>query len=193
MVRRPVIHWHGTCWNEEEMLPRFLAHYRSLVDKFVILDDGSTDRSIEILRKERKVEVRPTNRPVDQSYILYNTTAYNEAWKSSRGYCDWVIVGNIDEFLYGRDIGDYLARCTAVGITAVPVLGFDMVSRDPVTPGVPLLRAVRSGAPSRALSRFAIFNPNAIIGDELSSWTPSVSSDGGDSNSGKRSYSQLAL
>ena len=162
MERRPVIHWHGVCWNEADMLPRFLAHYRPFVDKFVILDDGSTDGSIDILSKERKVEFHLTNRPVDESYILYNTSMYNEEWKSSRGQCNWVIVGNIDEFVYNRDISAYLARCTAAGVTAVPALGFDMVRREPVKPGAQLLSAVRNGTQSQAMSRFAIFNPDAI-------------------------------
>ena len=41
--------------NEEYYLPTFLEHIRDYVDGFVVLDDGSTDHTIEILEKEPKV------------------------------------------------------------------------------------------------------------------------------------------
>lgn len=42
--------------NEEEHLPTFFKHLKKYVDGFVVLDDGSTDSTIEILEKEKKVK-----------------------------------------------------------------------------------------------------------------------------------------
>ena len=41
--------------NEERHLPTFLKHIRDYVDGFVVLDDGSTDKSIEIVNNEPKL------------------------------------------------------------------------------------------------------------------------------------------
>jgi glycosyltransferase involved in cell wall biosynthesis len=161
-MSKPVVHYYSTCWNEEYLLPHFLRHYAPFVDRFVIFDDGSTDRSIDILQREPTVETRPTNRRADEPYIHFNTALYNNAWKESRGQADWVIVGNIDEFIYGRDVASHLATCHSNGITAIPLLGFEMISRDDLPAGKSPPAAVRSGAPSAPMSRWAIFNPDAI-------------------------------
>jgi len=42
--------------NESEHLPTFLRHLRRYIDGFVVLDDGSTDSTIHILEKEKKVK-----------------------------------------------------------------------------------------------------------------------------------------
>ena len=159
------VHYYATCWNEEHILPHFLAHHRRLFDKIAIVDDGSTDRSLKILGKEAGVEVRSRQRDGSQSYIWLNTVLYNEIWKESRGRADWVVVGNIDEFTYSRDLRGHLDECARTGVTIVPVLGFEMVSRAPLASGHQLMRSVRRGAPARNFCRFAIFNPDAI--DEI--------------------------
>jgi hypothetical protein len=160
--RPPVVHFYGTCWNEQLMLPHFLAHHRRFYDRIFILDDGSTDRSVEILKRESKVSVSRSTRSESESYILFNTHWFNEAWKESRNKADWVVVGNIDEFTYARDLPGYLERCAQKHVTVVPVLGFQMISREPLLPGSQLMRSVQRGAPHESMCRLAIFNPHAI-------------------------------
>ena len=45
------VHLYAQCWNEGFMLPYFFRHYDSFVDRYVIFDDGSNDRSLAILRE----------------------------------------------------------------------------------------------------------------------------------------------
>ena len=42
--------------NEEYHLPKFLDHIRDYVDGFVVLDDGSTDKTVELFEKEPKLK-----------------------------------------------------------------------------------------------------------------------------------------
>ena len=49
------LHLYALCWNEGRMLPYFFRHYRSLVERFFIFDDGSTDGSLEFLRAQPDV------------------------------------------------------------------------------------------------------------------------------------------
>ncbi|WP_119302988.1 glycosyltransferase family 2 protein [Dongia deserti] len=54
-VRDPVIHLYCLCWNEERMLPFFFRHYDDLVARYFVFDNGSTDRSIGMLKQHPKV------------------------------------------------------------------------------------------------------------------------------------------
>jgi hypothetical protein len=157
-----VIHYYAVCWNEEHILPHFLAHHRQLFDRIFIVDDGSTDRSLKLLQKELTVSLGHRKRSAGESYIAQNTIFYNHAWKESRGKADWVVVGNLDEFTYAKDLRGYLGECSRKGVTVVPVLGFDMISRATLSPGHQLMRTVQNGAVRPSLCRFAIFNPDAI-------------------------------
>ena len=46
------------CWNDADMLGFFFQHYDRFVQRYVVYDDGSTDRSLDILHANPKVEVR---------------------------------------------------------------------------------------------------------------------------------------
>ena len=41
------------------MLPFFFRHYDPIVDRYIVYDDGSTDRTLEMLAAHPRVEVRP--------------------------------------------------------------------------------------------------------------------------------------
>jgi hypothetical protein len=112
------------------MLGFLFRHYDPLVQRFVVYDDGSTDDSLEILRSNPKVEVRPTPPYSDpDSRILSGTSILECCWKESRGVADWVIVTDIDEHLYHhRDLEGYLKTCKERGVTIIPALGYQMLA-----------------------------------------------------------------
>lgn len=88
------VHLYSIVWNEEEMLPFFFRHYDSLVDRYVIYDDGSTDRTLEMLGAHDRVEVRPFVRSDPDSYVLAARILHDNVWKESRGHADWVIISD---------------------------------------------------------------------------------------------------
>lgn len=158
------LHLYALCWNEERMLPYFFRHYRPLVERFFIFDDDSTDRSLEFLRTQPDVEVGNFSRDGD-SYVLSAMRFYREAWKASRNAADWVVVCNVDEHLYHRDLLGYLRRCRKRGVTAVRAVGYEMFAESfPETPRR-LCDAIITGMRWDRLDKVAVFDPSAI--DEI--------------------------
>ena len=160
--RRPRIHYYAPAWNEELMLPFMLRHYAPWVERFVIYDSQSTDGSVELLRRMPKVEIRNLvwTRPDGMVETLQDL--HNSCWKESRGTADWVIVADVDEFLYHPDLFGYLRRCRKRGVTCIPALGYEMVSDRFPMPDDALLTAVRRGVPHRMMSKLRLFDPNAV-------------------------------
>lgn len=160
--RRPRIHYYAPAWNEALMLPFMLRHYASWVDRFVIYDSQSTDGSVDLLRRTPKVEVRDLIWTDSDSMIVTLQNLHNTCWKESRGAADWVIVADIDEFLYQPDFPGYLRRCRKRGVTCIPALGYEMVSDRFPVPEQALLTTVRRGLPHHMMSKLRLFDPNAV-------------------------------
>lgn len=159
---------YATCWNEERIIPFFLRHYEPIVDRIVIFDDGSTDRSLELLATSPKVELRQL--APGSSYVLQQMEELNRCWKESRGRADWVITCDMDEQIYHhRDLRDYLERCKNAGVTILNPVGVDMVSTDFPPPDSTLTETVRLCVRTFLQDKFAVFDPNAI--DEIN-YTP---------------------
>ena len=160
--RKPRIHYYAPAWNEELMLPFMFRHYQPWVERFVIYDSDSTDGTLEILRATPNVEVRKVIWTQPDSMVASLQDLHNSCWKESRGAADWVIVADIDEFLYHPDFLGYLRRCRRRGVTCIPALGYDMVSEKFPQPHETLLKTIRRGVPHRMMSKLRLFDPNAI-------------------------------
>lgn len=161
--RRPRIHYYAPAWNEAAMLPFVYRHYASWVDRFVIFDSDSTDESVEMLRRMPKVEVRRLDWSLHPDSMIETLRHMaDNCWKESRGSADWVIVADVDEFLYHPDLLGYLGSWRNRGVTCIPSLGYEMVSDSFPAPGETLVESRRLGLPHRMLSKLRLFDPNAI-------------------------------
>jgi Glycosyl transferase family 2 len=156
-----IIHLYTLCWNEEKILPFFLRHYTPLVDRIFVADDGSTDRSAEMLSKCPLVTFRKFDGAGD-SFIFAQQKDSDGAWKQSRGVADWVICCDMDEFLYHENFRAYLEESAAKGITILPSRGFQMVAEDFPPEDWDLPREIVRGMPFHEMSKTIIFNPAAI-------------------------------
>ncbi len=162
--RRPRIHLYTIGWNEELMLPFFFRHYDPWVDRYVIYDDHSTDATLELLHAHPRVEMRPFIRSVPDSFVLSAQAIHNSCWKESRGAADWVIISDIDEHLYHSDLAAYLMVCQRSGVTAIPALGYNMVTDIFPQGGQRLCEMVLRGEPSANMSKLSLFDPNSLTG-----------------------------
>jgi len=151
------------CWNEEHMLPYFFRYYDQFVNKYIVFDDGSTDESLKLLAEHPKVEIRPLPRLEVDSYILAAKEVHDNCWKESRGKADWIIITAIDEFLYvPNGLDSYLQECNKKGITAIPALGYQMISNSLPEKNGQLFELITRGCPWSQMNKLSIFNPNKI-------------------------------
>jgi hypothetical protein len=159
---RPIVHLYAVCWNEAHILPFFFRNYEPWVQRFVIFDNGSTDGTQALLSAKPNVELRrfPWFHP--DSFVRSQRKLQNTCSRESRGVADWVVVTAIDEHLHHPDIHDFLRRCARAGVTCVPALGYEMVTRDFPAPDAHLSRDHRRGMPSRDLNKLRLFNPDAV-------------------------------
>src|SRR5262245_46848941 len=80
----------------------------------------------------------------------------------SRGQADWVIVVDIDEHIFHPDLGGYLARSLAQGVTIIPALGYEMLCNTFPESDERLCDTRRFGAPAGDMCKLAVFAPDAI-------------------------------
>lgn len=153
---------YALCWDEIRMLPFFFRHYDNIVDRYIVFDDGSTDGSVEYLEAHPRTEVRPFERTHPDSFVASELDLFESCWKESRGRADWVIVINIDEFLYHPAGKSYLKTCREQGFTIVPALGYQMAAERFPEVDEPLTSQVRHGARWRLMDKLCLFNPDAV-------------------------------
>ena len=84
--------------NEEKYLPGFFAHLRDYVSEFIVLDDNSTDRSVEIVRAQPNTTLleRRTEEPhPDHFFEVDNRRTLLEAALAHSGH--WALACDADE------------------------------------------------------------------------------------------------
>jgi hypothetical protein len=157
------IHLYALCWNEERMLPYFFRHYDPVVDLYFIADSGSTDGSVRLLRRHRRVVVSRFTR--DESFVQSATDHYNQCWKPSRGIADWVFVVNVDEHVHRPRLRGFLRACRRQGVSIVVAEGYNMVSSAFPRSARPLWRTIQYGVRDPIWDKPQIFDPAKV--DEI--------------------------
>ena len=86
-------------WNEDDVIEAFVRHHAPQTDRFVFLDNGSTDRTLDILRALAAEGIAMSvlqTRSVSFDEARTNTWLYHHA--ASLG-ADWVMFLDADEFV----------------------------------------------------------------------------------------------
>lgn len=155
------IHLYTVCWNEEQLLPYFLRHYERFVDRIIVYDNNSTDQSVEICQRHPKVELRnyKTNSLFDDLALL---NIKNNCWKESCGKADWVIVCDVDEFIFHSDIIGLLQRAKEKEESLIVPIGYQMVAKNFVFGSGQIYDEIYYGVYTYLYSKPAILDPNFI-------------------------------
>lgn len=107
---------YTTVRNEaDRYLEHFLAYYVDFFDDWYVLDDQSTDSSLEMLRSFVEPEVRPQSVPSflehEGAFRQYAWERMTEKFKPNKN--DWVMMVDADEFLWrksdARDLIDNIS------------------------------------------------------------------------------------
>jgi hypothetical protein len=162
MTKAAPVWLYALSLNEMRMLAFFFRHYDQWVDRYIIYDDGSTDETLSVLASRPDIEVRRFERVCPDSFVDSARIWQNNVWKESRGQAAWVVVTAIDEHIHHESMSDYLARSAAAGVTAIPALGFDMVSDTVPDAGETLARTRRVGMPTSAMNKLSLFDPSGL-------------------------------
>lgn len=161
-MTKPRVHLYTVCWNEQDILPFFLEHYSAFAERIVIFDNYSTDDSPEIVRACDCAELRffDTNgRFNDEAHLQIKNTAYKE----SLGEADFVVVVDVDEFLFHKDVLGVLDRYMHAGVTLPQTNGFEMIAwRFPKRTNS-ITEEVRYGKVSEPYAKRCVFHPSIDI------------------------------
>lgn len=162
-IHRPIVHYYAVCWNEEKMLPFMFDYYRQFVDHFTIYDNYSDDSSEAIINSHRRAKV-----------IKFKSDGFNDTihqqikdncWKRSRGKADFVIVCDIDEFLYHPDMEAFLADSLKKHYSIFRTSGYDMYSQEypKYERGVLLTDIEKNGVRAERYDKPILFDPHRIV------------------------------
>jgi hypothetical protein len=130
--------------NEDDIIEAFVRHHAPLLDHHLLLDNGSTDRTIEILRALKQEGARLTvlqNTSAAFAESHYNTVLFNIAGRNLQA--DWVVYLDCDEFLDERRVpGGLRARLAQMGpgnmCLELPLWNYSpMPDDDPSEPIIP--------------------------------------------------------
>ena len=115
-------------FNEAYLLPWWLSHHREIFDHGILIDDHSTDGSVDICR-----ELVPHWEVVKAEYTPFEAITRDfEVMKHELRFPDaWKMVLNITEFLVSRSLSDIEGKATRLQNNAVRLQGAIMVDIAP--------------------------------------------------------------
>ena len=128
----------GTFYNEEYLLPYWLKHHTRLFDHGILINWGSTDNSVEIIKRYAPHwEIRDSGTkhfhrgPVDAEMLKHELSIDG----------GWQIQTNITEFIFHPDLRGYLSALTPQvnGVWLPPISLIDEDPQNPLNPELPIV------------------------------------------------------
>ena len=159
-TKNSIIHYYSVCWNEEDIIPSVFDYYDNFVSHYYIYDNGSSDSTIHLLQEKENVTIIPFETGNEFNELIHQEIK-NNCWKQSRGKADWVIVCDMDEFIYHpQGIYDFLQKNNDK--TIFKPQGYEMCAKNFPKKTMPLLQQVQYGYKSWWYNELVIFNPYKI-------------------------------
>ena len=149
-------------YNEEFLLPYFLKHYGSFAQNIYAFYDKSPDNSRKILSQHPKVTIIDLEEHgLNEGYWISELwTKYEEF---SRGKADWVVLVDVDEFLYHSNLMEVLKREKELGTQLIQPQGFTMFSEALPTTTGQIYDEIKNGLPDYWATQCCLFDPDIYI------------------------------
>lgn len=163
-ISKPIVHYYAVCWNEETILPWMFDYYGDFVERFYIYDNYSSDKTEQIVNNNPKATLLKFGQ-MGKFDDYANQKVKNRCWKRSRGKADLVVVCDMDEFLYHKDLKRILEEICKQKVSFPTMKGYEMYSLDwPAYDGTKQLpELVKAGVRSEWLDKHIIFDPHRIV------------------------------
>lgn len=148
------------CFNEEKMIRHTLNYYSKICNKIIVIDNQSTDKSIELACAYPNLEFRILD--TEHEFIEDKLTEVkNNCWKGSNA--DYVIVCDMDEFLYDENLIEKLTIAKQQNICIPKIKGYNMINDFfPEDYKKLLTNQVKYGVRTSRFDKNIIFNPKMI-------------------------------
>lgn len=137
-------------WNEERLIQQYIDWYKPFVDNITVIDNYSTDNTVDIA-VSNNCTIKKYGDKTQNNLLMKQ--AKEACWKNSKA--DWVIVGDMDEFLYSENLLKILENINA---TIVKPFGYQMVS-EKFAP----VETVKTGTRDQMLDKCILFKPRSIV------------------------------
>lgn len=159
--------------NEAALLPFFLRHYAPQMDRIVLFDNASTDNSQDVIGAYHSpyASIETFHYPAPRAVLDSAQAAlfYEEHYKRARGLADFVLVVDLDEFIWSGAISlrETLRGYKQQNIRAVKAQGYQMLSDVFPTDDRPITDQIRYGIRDTEYDKVCIFDPALDL-----SWRP---------------------
>ena len=160
-INNPIVHYYAVCWNEERMLPFVFRHYDGFVSRYVFYDNESTDDSQRIIQSHPNSYVKTFH--TDGFDDNVHNMIKNSCWKKSRGRADYVIVCDVDEMLYHKEMQQMLTHAHKNHISFFQPEGWDMYSETFPPSNSTLTETVTKGTRNKGYGKCILFDPHRIV------------------------------
>lgn len=159
------VHVYIMCFNEEKILRYTINHYSEFCNKIFIIDNDSTDASVEIAKSYSDVTVIPfhTEGFNDFDNVYAKETFYKQYSRlDGEHYCgeeaDFIIAVDMDEHIYHPNIMDVLKRYKQNGVTVPLITGIEMTSEEFPKLNDLLYKQIRRGFVHEVFNKPAVFS-----------------------------------
>lgn len=146
------IELYAFTYNDEDILPFFLRHYEPLVDNMTFIDSGSTDKTLELIKKHEVIHTCLNWWDWDFLHDLRQNI-----WRSS--VYDLIFFPDVDEFFYHPDLRRFL-ETNRYDIYRME--GYQMVARRFPSKGTNILD-LNMGVSCSLYNKYTLFDPKADL------------------------------
>jgi glycosyltransferase involved in cell wall biosynthesis len=150
------------CYNDEDFMPFFLSYYTPIVDRITIVDNGSTDDTLKIIKecaKKCDTIIKIVHSGMKTWDWDLGLVIRNSIWKKSR--YDIIMWADLDEIIYHptMNLRKFLYQNH---YDIYQTKGYDMVSSTYPRPGTSILD-IKMGTPAPLEDKYLIWRRGSDI------------------------------